>query len=204
MTAVEPDHPQEGPQGQPQWSDADRIGGPTPAGREDARCSETRREDHEEATREYHRLIRFIHKEWDDLESRTETSVMPSARVMQAVMEAVRADTRHGAQVQMPDTDLGPFTLTELSLRTLVRGAVDSVPGARALCSSAEYAPATDGHRGLGRPEAIHCRISAHITCPDLPTLAQWVREAVRKACDDNLAIRPDVDVHVEDLHDED
>lgn len=194
MTTVEPDHPQE----QPQRPGPARRGGSVPS------CADDRREDREGATRDYHRLIRFIHEEWDDLESWADTSVMPSVNVMQSVMEAVRADTRHGAQVQVPDTDMGAYTLTELSLRTLVRRAVDSVPGARALRSSAEYAPAADGHRGLGLPETIRCRVSAHIGCRDLPELARRVREAVREACHRNLAIRPNVDVHMEDLHDGD
>lgn len=159
-----------------------------------------------EATQEYLRLIESIHHEWDALEAQADTSVMPSDRVMKSVMEAVRADARHGAQVQAPPTDLGPYTLSELSLRTLVRTAVDSVPGVRALRSSCDHAPATEGHRGPGLPVTIHCRISARAApgdLPDLGALAQQVREAVRRACHDHLEVSPDVDVHVEDLHDD-
>ncbi|WP_185732067.1 Asp23/Gls24 family envelope stress response protein [Actinomyces bowdenii] len=160
--------------------------------------------DQEQATQDYHRLIASIHEEWDALESQSDLSVMPSARIMQSVMEAVRADARHGAQVQVPPTDLGPYTLTELSLRTLVRRAVDRVPGARALRSSFEHAAATDGHRGLGAPTSVHCRISAHAACPDLPALAQQVRASVLEAFHEDLDCSPTVNIHVEDLHDED
>ncbi|BDA63870.1 Asp23/Gls24 family envelope stress response protein [Actinomyces capricornis] len=159
--------------------------------------------DQEQATQDYHRLIASIHEEWDALESQSDLSVMPSTRVMQSVMEAVRADARHGAQVQAPPTDLGPYTLTELSLRTLVRRAVDGVPGARALRSSFEHAPATDGHKGLGAPISVHCRISAHAASPDLPALAQQVRDAVLEAFRSDLDSSPTVSIHVEDLHDD-
>ena len=171
------------------------------------RASQTNQADDAQATQRYLRLIESIHAEWDDLEARADTSVLPSGSVMQTVMEAVRADARHGAQVQAPPTDLGPYTLSELSLRSLVRAAVDTVPGVRALRSSFEHAPATDGHRGPGLPVTIRCRISAHASpgdLPDLSALAQQVRQAVRRACQDHLAISPAVDVHVEDLHDDD
>ncbi|MCR2053532.1 Asp23/Gls24 family envelope stress response protein [Actinomyces bowdenii] len=160
--------------------------------------------DQEQATQDYHRLIASIHEEWDALESQSDLSVMPSTRVMQSVMAAVRADARHGAQVQAPPTDLGPYTLTELSLRTLVRHAVDRVAQARGLCSSFEHAPATDGHQGLGVPTSVHCRISAHASCQDLPALAQQVRESVLEAFRNDLDSSPTVNIHVEDLHDDD
>ena len=119
-------------------------------------------------------------------------------------MDAVIAETRHGAQVQMPATDLGPYSMSEFSLRALIRRTVDSVPGARALRSSFEHGPSDGDHRGLGVPETISCRISAHVTTDSLPQLAQRVRDAVRGACYENLGMSPTVNVHIEDLHDDD
>ena len=151
-------------------------------------------------TREYLRLIASLHEEWDQLESQASTSVMPQRHLMDAVI----AETRHGAQVQMPATDLGPYSMSEFSLRALIRRTVDSVPGARSLRSSFEHAPSDEDHRGLGVPETIFCRISAHVSVDSLPQLAQRVREAVRAACHENLGVSPTVNIHMEDLHDDD
>ena len=151
-------------------------------------------------TREYLRLIASLHEEWDQRESQASTSVMPQRHLMDAVI----AETRHGAQVQMPATDLGPYSMSEFSLRALIRRTVDSVPGARALRSSFEHAPSDEDHRGLGVPETIFCRISAHVSVDSLPQLAQRVREAVRAACHENLGVSPTVNIHMEDLHDDD
>ena len=161
----------------------------------------TRSHEQDEAdTREYLRLIASLHEEWDQLESQASTSVMPQRHLMDAVI----AETRHGAQVQMPATDLGPYSMSEFSLRALIRRTVDSVPGARALRSSFEHAPSDEDHRGLGVPETIFCRISAHVSVDSLPQLAQRVREAVRAACHENLGVSPTVNIHMEDLHDDD
>ena len=151
-------------------------------------------------TREYLRLIASLHEEWDQLESQASASVMPQRHLMDAVI----AETRHGAQVQMPATDLGPYSMSEFSLRALIRRTVDGVPGARALCSACKHAPSGKGHRGLGVPETIFCRISAHVSVESLPQLAQLVRDAVRAACRENLGVSPTVNVHIEDLHDDD
>ena len=151
-------------------------------------------------TREYLRLIASLHKEWDQLESQASTSVMPQRHLMDAIL----AETRHGAQVEMPATDLGPYSMSEFSLRALIRRTVDRVPGARALRSSFEHAPSGEDHRGLGVPETIFCRISAHVSVDSLPQLAQRVREAVRAACHENLGVSPTVNIHMEDLHDDD
>ena len=104
----------------------------------------------------------------------------------------------------MPATDLGPYSMSEFSLRALIRRTVDRVPGARALRSSFEHAPSGEDHRGLGVPETIFCRISVHVSVDSLPQLAQRVREAVRAACHENLGVSPTVNVHIEDLHDDD
>jgi len=153
----------------------------------------------EASTQEYLRLIASLHKTWDTLEAQSSTSVMPQRHIMDAVL----AETRHGAQVEMPPTDLGPYSMSEFSLRALVRRSVDSVPGARALKSSFKHAPAPEGQRELGIPDTISCRISAHVTTSSLPQLAQQVRDAVRQACYENLELSPTVNIHIEDLHDD-
>ena len=142
-------------------------------------------------TREYQRLIASLHEEWDRLESQACASVMPKRHLMDAIL----AETRHGAQVEMPATDLGPYSMSEFSLRALIRRAVDS---------ACEHAPSSDGHRGLGVPQTISCRISAHAGVDSLPQLGQQVRDAVRTACRENLGVSPTVNVHIEDLHDDD
>ena len=151
-------------------------------------------------TREYLRLSASLHEEWDQLESQASASVMPQRHLMDAIL----AETRHGAQVEMPATDLGPYSMSEFSLRALIRRTVDRVPGARALRSSFEHAPSGEDHRGLGVPETIFCRISVHVSVDSLPQLAQRVREAVRAACHENLGVSPTVNIHIEDLHDDD
>ena len=157
-------------------------------------------EQDDEDTREYLRLIASLHEEWDQLESQASASVMPQRHLMDAII----AETRHGAQVEMPATDLGPYSMSEFSLRALIRRTVDRVPGARALRSSFEHAPSGEDHRGLGVPETIFCRISAHVSVGSLPQLAQRVRDAVRAACRENLGVSPTVNIHMEDLHDDD
>ena len=151
-------------------------------------------------TREYQRLIASLHEEWDRLESQANTSVMPKRHLMDAIL----AETRHGAQVEMPATDLGPYSMSEFSLRALIRRTVDSVPGARALRSSFVHGPSDEDPGGLGIPDTISCRLSAHVTVGSLPQLAQRVRDAVRAACRENLGVSPTVNVHIEDLHDDD
>ena len=161
----------------------------------------TRSHEQDDAdTREYLRLIASLHEEWDQLESQANVSVIPQRHLMDAII----AETRHGAQVEMPATDLGPYSMSEFSLRALIRRTVDCVPGARALRSSFEHAPSGENHRGLGVPETISCRISAHISVGSLPQLAQRVRDAVRATCHENLGVSPTVNVHIEDLHDDD
>ena len=81
-------------------------------------------------TREYQRLIASLHEEWDRLESQASASVMPKRHLMDAIL----AETRHGAQVEMPATDLGPYSMSEFSLRALIRRTVTACPG-RAPCA---------------------------------------------------------------------
>ena len=119
------------------------------------------------------------------------------------LMDAVLAETRHGAQVQMPATDLGPYSMSEFSLRALIRRTVDSVPAraptillrTRALGWGPPWAGGSGDHllpdlrpRHHGQPAAAR----------------QRVREAVRGACYENLGVSPTVNVHIEDLHDDD
>lgn len=162
-------------------------------------------EVNQEATERYLEMIRAVHQEWDALDAAQDSSVRPSRRVMDSVMEAVRASSRHGPAISVPPTEHGPWTVTRLSLRTLVRQAVDSVPGALALRSTFEHAPAqADGQLGeLGEPVRVRCHISAHSSVTDLPALADSVRQAVLAACAEHLGLHPDVDIHIEDLHDD-
>ena len=161
-----------------------------------------REQDENAATQRYLALVRALHDEWDELEARGETGVQLSHRARTSLAESVRADVRHGAQVQMPPTDLGPFTLSELSLRTLVRTTVDRVPGAMALKTSFSHASSPDWLT-RGAPQRIFCRISASTAAPDLPALANRIRTSVRTACAQDLDLTDVVvDIHIEDLHD--
>lgn len=155
------------------------------------------------ATREYDELLRTAQGAWQALERSEDPSTEVSAGVLQAIKGAVRAEVRHGAQVEVPPTRRGPYTVSELSLRTLVRAAVDSVPGSRSLRSSIEHADPTDaGGRGL--PEHIACRISADLSHGSLPALAERVREAVDTDLVTELGLAGlRIDIHIEDLHDQ-
>jgi len=74
--------------------------------------------------------------------------------------------------------------------------------GARKRVWRAMIDPAGPGARGV--PQTISCRISAHLSVDSLPQLGQQVRDAVRAACHENLGVSPTVNVHIEDLHDDD
>lgn len=154
-------------------------------------------------TRRYLDLIRSVHEEWDRLEEAGDTSVQLSGSALATIKESVRADARHGAHVHMPPTPAGPFTVSELTLRTLVRREIDAVPGARALRTVFEHdEDGAQGRRTLGLPTRARCRVSARLGTPDLPALAERIREAVRSAAETELALRGlTVDVHIEDLH---
>ena len=157
----------------------------------------------DEATTRYLELIESIHQEWDNLDAAEDESVGLSRKVMDSVLEAVRATTRHGPPVQMPPTEHGPYITTEMALRTLIRSTVDAVPDAVALYSAIDYADGSGILDSKGEPLRIECHISARDTVRDLPLLAQDVRTAVREACTVNLGVSPTVDIHVEDLHDD-
>ncbi len=160
-------------------------------------------QDPDEETQRYLELVRTVNEQWDGSQAQPGEAESVSRQVLDAVMAAVRADTRHGAQVQVPATKAGPYTVSELSLRTLVRKSVDSVSGARALRSYFDYAPTTGRQRAYGKPVRVHCRVSAGNRVGSLPKLADQVRKSVRRCMFENLGLRPDVDVHIEDLHDE-
>ncbi|MGP9536634.1 hypothetical protein ACT3SP_01390 [Brachybacterium sp. AOP43-C2-M15] len=155
------------------------------------------------ATQRYLDLIRSLHSEWDELEGAGDSSVQLSAGALSTIKESVRADARHGAHVHMPPTPVGPFTVSELTLRTLVRRAIDAVPDARSLRTVFEYEELPSSTRTRGTPTRAVCRVSARLGTPDLPALADEVRAAVRRACEVELGL-PDlvVDLHIEDLHD--
>ncbi|WP_229118971.1 Asp23/Gls24 family envelope stress response protein [Enemella evansiae] len=155
------------------------------------------------ADQRYLDLVRSVHREWDELEARGDSSVQLSQQAVSSIKEAVRVDARHGAQVTMPPTEAGPYTLTELALRTLVRSAVDEVPDALALRTTVDYADAEDNSvRARGLPERVKVRLSVRLGTPDLIGVAEQVRESVRSACRSNLEL-PDivVDIHIEDLY---
>lgn len=154
------------------------------------------------ATARYLELIRSVHTEWDELESAGDSSVQLSAGALSTIKESVRADARHGAHVEMPPTPVGPFTVSELTLRTLVRRTIDAVPDARALRTTFEYEDSPSSGRSRGLPTRATCRLSARIGTRDLPALADEVRAAVRLACEVDLGL-PEltVDIHIEDLH---
>ncbi|MGP9683587.1 hypothetical protein [Brachybacterium sp. AOP3-A1-3] len=177
-------------------------------------------ESEQAATARYLDLIRAVHTEWDDLESAGDSSVQLSAGALSTIKESVRADARHGAHVHMPPTPAGPFTVSELTLRTLVRRTIDAVPDARALRTTFEYADAESSAssgssgssgstasfgssaRSRGLPTRASCRLSARLGTPDLPALADEVRAAVRLACETDLGLTDlTVDIHIEDLH---
>lgn len=157
--------------------------------------------DDTEATRHYLDQIRALHRDWDELEQQGDDSVQLSRRAKSALSEAIRADARHGARVQMPPTDAGPYTLTELALRSLIRDTVDGVAGVVTLRTTVDYAPG-QGWRTRGLPERVTCRVALAATTPDLLELGELVRTEVRTACARELDL-PDlvVDIHIEDLH---
>lgn len=101
----------------------------------------------------------------------------------------------------MPPTHIGPYTLTELALRTLIRDTIDDIDGVVSLRTTIDYDPGR-GWNSRGLPRRVECHISAVETTPDLPGLAEQVRSAVRGACARELDL-PDlpIDVHIKDLH---
>lgn len=156
--------------------------------------------DHVETER-YLDLIRSVHQEWETLEQQGDPSVQLSPAALSSIKDSVRADARHGAHIEMPPTSAGTYTLSELSLRSLVRHAIDSVPGVIALRTTIDYAPAYD-FRTRGRPTHIHCRISAPLDARDLPQLAHTVRDSIASTCREHLDLTVDaIDIHIEDLH---
>lgn len=162
------------------------------------------REPDDEATQRYLDLIRSVHDEWTTLEAEGDSSVQLSATALSTVKEAVRADFRHGAHVEMPPTAAGPYTLSEMALRTVVRDAVDSVPGVIALRTAFDHGPPEGGHRTRGVPHRVRCRISAPADARHLTGVADDVRAAVLAACREHLNLTDlRADIHIEDLHDD-
>jgi hypothetical protein len=159
----------------------------------------------------YDSLIRSAHEEWASLERSGDPSVSVSAGSLAALKRSVRAEVRRGAQVEVPPTGHGPMSVSELTLHTVLRRAVDAVPDARSLRARVEYAhedAASHGGRSgeRGMPRAVTLRISALLGSPgarDLQRLAEDVRTAAAAALRRDLDIDPvRIDVHIEDLHD--
>ncbi|MFC0674925.1 hypothetical protein [Brachybacterium hainanense] len=156
-----------------------------------------------QATESYHRLIRAVREEWAAQEQSGDDAFQMSSRALRTIKEAVRADARHGRRVEMPPTPDGPYVLTELALRTLLRESVDAVPGARALRSEVTYTPSAHGPIQRGIPRRIRCRISARHDGGSLIALADRVRAAVQETCALELDLQDlPVDIRIEDLHD--
>ncbi|WP_152352466.1 hypothetical protein [Brachybacterium subflavum] len=160
----------------------------------------------------YDSLIRSAHQEWAELEKSGDPSVSVSSGALAALKRSVRAEVRRGAQVAVPPTRRGPMSVSELTLHTVLRRAVDTVPDARSLRATVEYAEegaASHGGRSgeRGMPRAVTLRISVQLGSPgarDLMRLAEDVRGAAAAALHRDLGIDPDrIDVHIEDLHDQ-
>lgn len=85
---------------------------------------------------------------------------------------------------------------------TLIRDAVDAVPGAMSLRISVDHAEHPEwGTRGL--PERVRCRVSLSAASRDLRALADDVRASVVSECVRELDLGGlTVDVHIADLHD--
>ena len=113
-------------------------------------------------TRDYLDHIAALHRDWDELELRGDDSVQLSRRARSALSEAVRADARHGARVDMPPTDIGPYTLTELALRTLIRETIDDIDGVVSLRTAIDYST-SDGWNSRGLPRRVVCLSLIHI-----------------------------------------
>ena len=153
------------------------------------------------ATRRYLDLIDSLHREWDEREHRGDPAVQLSQHARTTIKAAVRADARHGAQVTMPPTELGPYTLSEFALRSLIRSAVDSVDGVVCLRTAFDHTDA-DEWNVRGAPRRIHCRISVRTGSSSLVEVADSVRATVIGVCLRELALSDvPVDIHIEDLH---
>lgn len=160
--------------------------------------------DDDTAGAHYRDLIRSVNKEWSDREEAGDVSAQLSPTALSTIKESVRAESRHGAQVEMPPTPAGEYTMSELGLRTLVRRAVDSVRGVRALRTTFEHANTEAGLRMRGVPTRVRCRVSMRAGTADMPRVAQDVRAAVSAACHDQVDLSlTAIDVHIEDLHDD-
>lgn len=166
--------------------------------------------DDPEATRRYLDLVRQVHEEADEAERAGDRSVGLSAGALAIIRQSVRAEGRRGAQVAMPPTEEGPFSVSEAALRSIVRRAVDGVGGVTSVRT--EHASGTGpsgGRAGLARsggelpqPERITCRVQVSMSAGSLPVLAEQVRRAVARALEEELGLDvPVVDVHIEDVH---
>lgn len=151
----------------------------------------------------YLELIRSVNREWTDCEEAGDLSVQLSPRALGTIKESIRANARHGAQVEMPPSPAGPYTMSERSLRTLVRHTVDNLDGVRALRTAFEHQDTKGKVRTRGLPTHVRCRVSVRLGMTNLPRVAQEVRTAVSAAFREHMDLSlTAIDVHIEDLHD--
>lgn len=155
-----------------------------------------------DATRAYLELIRGVHHEWRSLEEAGDRSLQLSDKALSAIKSAVRTDARHGTQIQMPATDFGAYTVSEQTVKNLIRETVDSVPGALALATSVISERISGFTRERLQPTSLKCRISVQQNSGDLLAVAEQVRMTVTRACAREFSLSDlVVDVHVEDIH---
>lgn len=158
----------------------------------------------DETPQEYLDLLRKVNDEWTELERKGDESVQLSSRIITAIQEAVRSEVKYGRQVQMPPTEFGPYSISELTLRNIIRASVDSIEGALALHSDIITNEENQAFFERGLPERLVCYISVRVTCPDYQAVAQNVRNAIATACAEQLGLYElEIDIHIEDLHDE-
>ena len=158
-----------------------------------------------EAARRYQELLRSVQQECAALEEAGDESVQMSTGARGAIRRAVRKDVRRGAQVSMPATEEGPYSVSELALRTIVRCAVDTLPGVSILGTTFEFG-ARHGALAAETPVALTCRVSVALPAAaeagGLVPLGDRVRVAVEDACLAELGLQvPTIDVLIEDLH---
>lgn len=170
----------------------------------------TERNDDQD-TQRYLDLLRSVTKEWEELEDSGDESVQLSSSARSTIRESVRAAARHGSQIDLGATQEGPFTMSELALRTLIRGAVDRVPGAQSLKTRVAYPDAASKSRVKAAPDIVTCIIAVSIDIvpgsgkaeiPDLQRVAGTVGGVVRKELTDSVGLDGvKVDVHIADLY---
>ncbi|MET7289350.1 Asp23/Gls24 family envelope stress response protein [Streptomyces sp. NPDC005573] len=120
-----------------------------------------------------------------------------AAALTERVMNVVRLELRPGRPLPLGEPEEDMWIVESAAARTL-RAAAEREPGVRA--GSCRITPDDDAGTGL---VAVRLGIRAPMSAPDLPGLADRVREHVRRAADRSLGLRiADIDVHITDLTD--